>query len=276
MSGIVAALRDARGLRLLDTDGTWRDVKVPVGVDIQFGADDFARPAISSDGTRVAVALEAGIRVINATTGDESTIPWPPRFKGRRDYLPSVLWQPRDDGFIVFDVVRTWLVALDGSHREAPFRSYAFGVDPDGPVHQNAFRRSRLVTWDGNKVVDRSPFVQCERIVAAYGMVACTAGSLEPFRSGPVVVDPRSGEIVAYAPAKDRHSIYSDNGGLTLLGFLDEDTLLMLVGPAAFTRDGVAVPRILASWQFRTGQFQRISIGGSSMRSIAVAPALVD
>lgn len=276
MSGIVAALRDARGLRLLDTDGTWRDVNVPHGGDVQFGVTDFARPAISADGTRVAVALEEGIRVVDATTGAERTIPWPPRFSGPRDTPPSLAWQPRDAGFIVFDTVRTLLVGLDGSHREAPFRSYAFGVDADGPVHQNAFRRTRLVTWEEGEVVDRSPFVQCERMVAGYGLVACTAGSLQPFRSGPVVVDPRSGEIVAYAPVKDRNSIYSDNGGLTMLGFLDEDTLLMLVGPAAFGRDGVAGPRILASWQFRTGEFQRISIGGSSMRSIAVAARLVD
>lgn len=274
MSGIVAAMRDAGGLRLLDTDGTWRLAPVPPTQHTVFGVTDFARPAISSDGTRVAVALEAGIRVIDATTGDESTIPWPPRFSGRRDAPPSVAWQPGDDGFFVFDTVWTWLVALDGSHREAPFRSYAFGVDPDGRVYQSAFRVSRLVTREGNEVVDRSPFVQCERMVAAHGMVACTAGSLQSFRSGPVVVDPRTGKIIAYAPIKDRSSLYSDNGGLTVLGFLDEDTVLMVVGPPAFHRNGIGEERSLVSWQFRTGEFQRISTG--RLRSIAVAPQLVD
>lgn len=274
VSGIVAALRDAAGLRLLDTDGTWRLVSVPSGQHTVFGVTDFARPAISSDGARVAVALEAGIRVVEATTGDEHTIPWPPRFSGPRDSPPGVVWLPGDDGFIVFDTAWTWLVRLDGSNRQAAYRSYALGVDPDGPVYQNAFRTTRLVTWGGDEVVDRSPFVQCERIVAAYGLVACTAGSLQPFRSGPVVVDPRTGEIVAYAPIKDRNSLYSDNGGLTALGFLDEDTLLMVVGPPAFHRNGIGEQRSLVSWQFRTGEFERISTG--RLRSIAVAPALVE
>jgi hypothetical protein len=274
MSGIVAAIHDVAGLRLLDTDGTWRLVPVLSGQDAVFGVTDYSRPSISFDGTRVAVAIEAGIRVIDATTGHEVTIPWPPPFSGRRDAPPSVVWQPGDDGFIVFDIVRTWLVALDGSHREAPFRSYAFGVDPDGPVYENAFRTTRLVTWAGDRIIDRVPFVQCERMVADYGMVACTAGSLQSFRSGPVVVDPRTGKVIAYAPVKDPNSLYSDNGGLTVLGFLDEDTVLMVVGPPAFHRNGVGEVRSLVSWQFRTGEFHRISTG--RLRSIAVAPQLVD
>jgi len=274
MSGILAAIRDVVGLRLLGTDGTWRLASVPRSQYLVFGVNDFARPANSSDGTRVAVALEAGIRVIDATTGDERTIPWPPRFSAPRDAPPSVVWQPGDDGFYVFDTVRTWMVALDGSHREAPFRSYAFGVDTDGRVYQNAFRARRLVTWEGNEMVDRSPFVQCERMVAAHGMVACTAGSLQSFRSGPVVVDPRTGKIIAYAPIKDRDSLYSDNGGLTVLGFLDESTVLMVVGPPAFHRNGIDEERSLVSWQFRTGEFQRISTG--RLRSIAVATQALD
>ncbi len=86
----------------------------------------------------------------------------------------------------------------------------------------------------------------------------------------------RPGDVIAYAPIKDRNAVYSDNGVLTLLGFLDEDTLLMLVGPAAFHGNDVEEARLLASWQFRTGEFQRISTGDADMRSIALAPKLVD
>lgn len=276
MSGIVAALRDDKSLRLLDTDGTWRIVSLASGQDVPFGVDDVARPSISSDSTRVAVPTEAGIRVIDGTTSTELTIPWPERFRTTPYRLPNVEWQPGDDGFIVFDTSRTWLVGLDGSSREAPYRSYALGIDPDGPVYQNDFEVNTLVTWEGNQVVDESPFIQCERIVAGYGRVACTTGSLQPSRSGPVVLDPMTGEVLAYAPIKDPHAIYSDNGGLTLLGFLDENTLLMLVGPAAFHGNDVAEERFLASWQFRTGEFQRISTGDAHMRSMTVAPMLVD
>jgi hypothetical protein len=276
MSGIVAALRDVHSLRLLDTDGTWRLVSLASNRGASFGVDDVERPSISSDGTRVAVATGAGIQVIDATTSTELTIPWPERFAPPRDNPPNVEWQPGDDGFIVFDIVRTWLVELDGSNRKAPYRSYALGIDPDGPVYQNDFEVETLVTWEGEQVADESPFIQCERIVAGYGMVACTAGSLQPYRSGPVVLDPKTGEILAYAPIKDRNAIYSDNGGLTLLGFLDENTLLMLVGPAAFHGNDVTEERFLASWQFRTGEFERISTGDADMRSIAVTPMLVD
>lgn len=276
MSGIVAALRDDTSLRLLDAAGTWRTVSLTASQGVTFGVDDVRRPSISSDGTRVAVAIEAGIRVFDGTTGTERTIPWPELFAPPRDNPPDVEWQPGDDGFIVFDIVRTWLVGLDGSSREAPYRSYALGIDPEGPVYQNDFEVNALLTWQGGEVVDEAPFIQCERIVAGYGMVACTAGSLQPSRSGPVVLDPTTGDVIAYAPIKDRNAIYSDNGGLTLLGFLDEDTLLMLVGPAAFHGNDVEEARFLASWQFRTGEFQRISTGDADMRSIALAPKLVD
>ncbi len=276
MAGIVAALRDDTNLRLLDTDGTWRTVSLTASQGDLFGVDDVERPSISSDGTRVAVAAVAGIRVIDATTGAERTIPWPETFAPPRDNPPNVEWQPGDDGFIIFDVARTWLVGLDGSSREAPYRSYALGIDPDGPVYQNDFKVRTLLTWEGDRVVDKSPFVQCERMVAGYGMVACTTGSLQPSRSGPVVVAPETGKVIAYAPIKDPHATYSDNGGLTLLGFLDENTLLMAVGPAAFNSGDTEETRFLASWQFRTGEFQRISTGDADIRSIAVAPNLVE
>lgn len=276
MSGIVAALRDDSSLRLLDTDGTWRIVSLATSEGAPFGVDDVARPSISSDGTRVAVATEAGIRVIDATTSTELTIPWPEEFAPPRDSTPNVEWQPGNDGFIVFDIDQTRLVGLDGSSRRAPYRSYALGIDPEGPVYQNDFEADTLVTWEGDHVVDKSPFIQCERMVAGYGMVACTAGSLQPSRSGPVVLNPESGELLAYAPIEDRDSIYSDNGGLTLLGFLDKNTLLMVVGPAAFNGNHVAGERFLASWEFRSGEFERISTGDAGMRSLAVAPSLVN
>lgn len=276
MPGVVAALRDDTSLRLLGTDGTWRILPLEATPGYLFGADDVARPAISSDGTRVAIATEAGVRVVDVTTGTDDTIQWPKVLAQPRDNPPTVEWQPGDDGFVVFDIVGTWLVWLDGSSRKAPYRSYTLGIDPDGPVYQNDFQTSTLLTWEGDEVVAESPFIQCERLVAGYGMVACTTGSLQPSRSGPVVIDPTTGEIIAYAPIEDPNAIYSDNGGLTLLGFLDDHTLLMLIGPATFHDDDIQEARYLATWEFRTGEFQRISTGDTVLRSIAVAPAMVD
>lgn len=277
MSGIVAALQDDTSLRLLDKDGTWRTLPSESAQGFPFSAGDVARPAIASDGTRVAVAAEAGIRIIDATTGAELTLPWPQQFAPPWDNPPDVKWQPGDDGLIVSGNVRASLVELDGTSRDAPYRSYALGIDPDGPVYQNDFQARRLLTWSDDDLVDESPFIQCNRIVAGYGHVACTTGSLQSGRSGPVVVDPATGDVVAYAPIKDPNATYSDNAGLTLLGFLDEETVLMLVGPGAYSAHDVPGERHLVTWRFGTGELRRISTGDATdIRALAVAPKLVD
>lgn len=276
MSGIVAALQVSNSLRLLDLDGTWRTVPIAAFEGPNFGVDDITRPAISSDGTRVAIATPAGIRVINATTGTEDTIPWPARFAPPWDNPPSVEWQPEDNGFIVLNPVEKWFVGPDGSSQEAPYRSYSLAVDPDGPVYEHDFNARTLIAWDGDQNLSEAPFpTQCERFAAGYGLVACTTGALQS-RSGPVVADPTTGEILAYAPIEDPNARFSDNGGLTMLGFIDGDTLVMAVGPATFNGGDIPEERFLVSWQFRTGEFQRIATGNADIRQIAVAPALVD
>lgn len=271
MSSIVAALAYDNNLQLLDVDGTWRSVSLTTGQGVPFSVSDVVRPSISSDGTRVAVAVEAGIRVIDVSTDTERTVPWPKQFAPPWDNTLYVVWRPGDDGFIVADATRTWMVGLDGSSQKTPYGGHTLGIDPEGPVYESEFKTRTLVTWVDGTVVNSAPFIQCERIVAGYGMVACTAGNLEPFQSGPVVLDPVTGDIIAYAPMKDPNAIYSDNGGLTLLGFLDKDTLLMLVGPATFQAPAPEGERVLATWQFRTGKIQRISTGDAALRSISVA-----
>ncbi len=76
-----------------------------------------------------------------------------------------------------------------------------------------------------------------ERYVTRFGLVAYT-GNPGPngvaLMSGPVVVDPGTGEILGYAPIKDRDSVYSDNAHLTALGFVDPDTVLLMVTPMDF------------------------------------------
>jgi hypothetical protein len=274
MTGVVLATVDDSALYLLDPDGSWRMMPWS-SIGVPYGPTDIARPSISSDGTRVAVARDAGILVVDVTTGETRTIAWPTKFAPPRDNPPGVVWQPGDEGFVVFDIDGTWLVN-DGGSREAPFQSYAFAVDDTGPlVYVNNFERRTLVTWAGDKVDDESPFVQCERMVASYPYVACTAGSLQSGRSGPVVVDARSGEILAYAPIEDPNAAYSDNGGLTMLGFVDEDTVVMLVGGPAYTPQPSGA-RHLVTWDFRTGEFERVATGGSVLRSVAVAPALLE
>ena len=96
-------------------------------------------------------------------------------------------------------------------------------------------------------------------------------------KSGPIVVDPATGDVVAYAPIRDANAVYSDNAHLTALGFVDPDTVLLIVTPMNFrTMDPEDGLTHLVSWDFRTGAFARLASGGPAMRSIAVAPDLVE
>lgn len=90
--------------------------------------------------------------------------------------------------------------------------------------------------------------------------------------AGPIVIDAGSGERVAYAPIRDVNSKYSDNGYLTVQGFLDPDTALLLVGPMRFGRMQQGEERWhLVAWQFRDGDFELLSSGDTRMRGIEVA-----
>lgn len=278
MDGVVVAWpQEGADLQLLGTDGRWRTV--PGTQDAVEGAlYDTVRPTISSDGTRVAMSTNAGVLVVDVTTGEDTTIPWPDEIAQPWDTAPGLRWLPGDEGFVVLHWRHTWLMDLEGGDRRAPYRGgyVSIGVDPDGAVYQNDYDRRSLLTWRGDQRVGEAPFIQCERMVGGYGLVACTTGSLQPFRSGPVVVDPVTGEVVAYAPIKDRNSVYSDNGHLTALGFLDADTVLLIIGPADFrTRQIGEESWHLVSWDFRTGAFERITSGDSRMRTTAVAPELL-
>lgn len=278
MDGVVVAWpQEDADLQLLGTDGGWRTV--PGTRDAVEGAlYGTVRPIISSDGTRVAMSTNAGILVVDVTTGEETTIPWPDEIAPPWDTAPGLRWLPGDEGFVVLHWRHTWLVDLDGGDRRAPYRGgyVSIGVDPDGMVYQNDYQRRTLITWEGDEAVREVPLYQCERLAAGYGLLACTTGSLEPGRSGPVVVDPATGDVVAYAPIKDRNAVYSDNGHLTALGFLDPETVLLVVGPADFRTGEVGEESWhLVAWEFRTGTFERITSGDSRMQTVAVAPGLL-
>ena len=271
-------------LRVLATTGEWRAVPGTANA-IQGTFRDVVSPAISPDGDRVAMAVDAGILVVEATTGEQSVVPWPPELAGPVDSRPGLRWLPGDEGFVVLHWKRPWLVGLDGTGEPAPFGGpYGSGVmvDPDdGTIRERTRAYGRLRTWNS---ADDASSVSLggygERYVTRFGVVAYT-GNPGPdgmaLMSGPVVVDPGAGEILGYAPIKDRDSVYSDNAHLTALGFVDPDTVLLMVTPMDFRtmgpEDGVTH---LVSWDFRTGDFTRLGSGGPGMRWIAVAPDLLD
>lgn len=270
---VLAWPEPGRDLRLLGSDGRWR--VVPGTRDAVSGTlRPVVRPAISHDGTRVAMATLDGLLVVDVTTGTSTTLDWAAELAPPWDTPPDLLWSAADDELVVRLWKRPWVVALDGTTRRAPYRGWfaALAVDPAGPVYQNDYQLRTLLTWEDDRTVAETPFLQCERMVARNGLVACTTGSLEPFRSGPVVVDADTGDVVAYAPIRDRSSVYSDNAHLTALGFLDDETLLLLVGPADFRGDEPETEWHLVTWDFRSGAFELLTTGAEEMRTIAVDP----
>lgn len=280
---VIAWPEEGADLRLLGSNGDWRSVP-GTGTAIIGSLYDGVRPTISPTGDRVAMSTDAGILVVSAS-GDEQTIAWPPELEGPFDTLPRVVWRPGDDGFVVFHWKRPWLIGFDGAAEPAPFPGqYGVGVmvDPDdGTVRQRRWQRYDLVEWkDGQAENVVSLGGYGERFVTRFGLVAYTGGppgqQQTAFRSGPVVVDAASGEIVAYAPIKDPSSVYSDNAHLTAMGFLDPDTVLLLLTPMNYrTMQPEDAVTHLVAWHWRTGDFERLASGGPGMRAIEVAPDLL-
>ncbi|UMG92778.1 hypothetical protein [Nocardioides sp. TF02-7] len=269
-----------RDLRLLGTDGEWRRVKDTADAVASTGAP-FAQPALSSDGTEVAMATDDGLLVVDVTTGDQEVLPWPAPLAPPSDTPPAVDWLPGDDGFYVATWPHAWFLDRQGAAERAPFgHRYAGGVaiDPDGGFVEKRYTHHDLRLWRDGEVVATSTVGQWgERLVTRFGRVALTGGGNGlPGDGGPLVLDAETGEVVGYRPIRDRGAIYTDNGHLTALGFLDPDTALYVVGPARREDRRLVVDAWhLVAWDLRSGDFERLSSGGEAMWGIDVAPEVL-
>jgi hypothetical protein len=280
-AAVLAWPEEGRELRLLSPDGEWRSVP---GTE-SLGAStlrDVVSPAISRDGRLITFSAEDGLWVLDVTTGEKRVLAWPEEIDGPWDTLPGVRWMAGDDAVLVGHWKTPWIVRLDGSDEDASYLDrYIAGVavDPDGPLLQRRFRSGQLVEWRDGEVVRRTDdgIAWGERMVAGHGLVALTGGLGGGAYAGPVVVDTATGERLAYAPIKEPSSEYSDNGHLTAQGFLDEETVLLLVGPVRFGKETLGGDEWhLVAWEFRTGDFELVTSGDSRMWEIAVAVDLVD
>lgn len=276
---VLAWPREGEDLLLLSTSGEWRSVPGTATANEGLLYEPVT-PDLSADGRRLVMATIAGLRVVDVTTGQDEVIDWSEETAGPWDTAPCVEWL--DPGRIVVKHWQTWWIAsLDGTFTPAPWTSSGrFAVDPiNGVVQVSRWRREDLRTWDGDQVVARMDFPWWgERFAAGFGMVAFTGGGgTEAYgTAGPMVLDPATERRLAYLPIRDRNGEYSDNGGLTVLGFLDADTTLIKVAPRNFsTTEPGKETWYLVSWDFRTNEVRRLTEGGADARTVIVAEHLV-
>lgn len=281
-AAVVAWPEEDRPIMLLSPLGDWRSIPGTESI-APSSLRDVASPAISSDGRLVTFAAEAGLWVVDVVAGEQRLLPWPEQVAEAWDTPPGVRWMPGDEAVLVMHWNTPWVMGLDGSDVSAAYLGqYAGGIaiDPDGPLLERRFRTGTLVEWrDGEVVrrVDDGGIAWGERAVAGSGLFAITGGLGGGAFAGPIVIDATTGARVAYAPIRDEDSDYSDNGHLTAMGFLDEETVLLLVTPMDFRTMQAGDARThLVVWDFTTGDFELLASGGPGMRSIAVAPDLLD
>lgn len=90
------------------------------------------------------------------------------------------------------------------------------------------------------------------------------------------MLDSTNGDLVAYAPIRDSNSVYTDNGYLRPLGFLDEDSVLLLVAQMDFRSMDIGEETWqLVAWGYQTNQYQRLTSGATEMAAVEVAIELI-
>lgn len=269
-----------RDLAVLGVDGVWREV--PDTADALTGPGDYVlRPEISSDGRRIAMSTDDGILVIDIAAQTRRVMVWPSQISGSWDGPPSLRWLPGDQQLVVLHWRHTWVSALDGSFQQAPYEAgYGDGlaIDPAGPVYLSEWRTREIAEYDGEVEVARVPGPEWgSRFAAGEGLLGFTGGPRGAFTSGPIVLDASTGEQLAAAWIRDRDAVYSDNGHLTVEGFLDDQTALLLVGPLDFrTMEPGTETWYLVAWDFRDGSFSRLAEGDRRMSQLDVATDVLE
>ena len=161
----------------------------------------------------MAFGTTEGVRVVDVATGKDTTTPWPREIRGPWDTVPPVRWLGQD--LVVLHWQQTWILRGDGTFEKWAHQA-AYGntlaLSPDGTAYFKDYETKQLFTWTGDDTVRSVPFRWWgERFATGFGQVVFVGGSMNE-TNGPMVVDPDSGEVLAYAPIKDPNTVYSDNG----------------------------------------------------------------
>jgi len=276
--GAVLALPE-RGadLRLLGADGTWRCIAGTADLLADTLGGRLA-PALSDDGTQVAFATYEGIRVVDVTTGADRTVPWPAPIAERWDSPPDLSWLPDGAGWFVAHWSGGWLVRPDGTGERAPYGRLGSSLvtfDRDGTAVEQPEAYRGFDVWQGDRKVRTLPSSYgTTGIVSGFGRIAFVGSGtrLPTGTTGLVALDGATGDLMGAAVVPDPSSVYGDNGYLRVVGLLDADTLLALVGPMRFGEMEIGEETWhLVAWHPGTGAFERLSSGPPSMASASVA-----
>lgn len=269
-AAVVLWAAKGRDLAVLATDGEWRTL--PGTADMS-GAWPDGTPygvvgRLSDDGTRLAVSTEPGVEVVDLRDGSRDTIAWPDGAGPPWDLPPNLLWTDGGDALVVDAWARDWKLTLDGTATTPRWSKHSRGeyfTEPDGTLWQYDWKQRQAWRWNDagidHKVVDPVTWGNGWRV--AYGRlavngnvpVADTDQNKAPY-AGPVLLDSVDGEVLAWAPVKDRNSVYSDNGRLQVAGFLDDHTLALVVRVESFADKTDDAVTYLVTWDAESGEFR--------------------
>lgn len=265
---LASAVR-GRDLMVLGSDNRWRTVPDTAEAAGAWpdGTPHPLRPALTADGTRLAFATVEGARVVDVRDGSSTVLDWPAGTYPW-DMPPALHWTDGDTALVVDDWDRAWRLGLDGSQSEPRWARHSDGemvTEPDGTLWQFDLEQRQLWRWNDqgieHKIVEPIDWgagwaVRGDR-VAANGSIDLGAShsSRYPY-GGPVVLEAGEGEPLAWAPIRDKGTVYTDNGYLQVRGFSDRDSVFMVVRVDDFSDKVSEVDTYLVEWFHERGVFR--------------------
>jgi hypothetical protein len=270
---------------LLSPDGEWRTVPHP-------GPEPWLAE-LSDDGTRLAMPGPDGLEVWDVAAGTSTVLPWPADARlPVADLVVRLRWDPDGEHVLLIGPRGSWVLGLDGTVEERPYPVNRYGedvyFDDDGRVVELATLPRQagreVVVWDGSERVSRvdaTPLESLDRAAVRGDLVAAVRGDggwyspREPSDWDGLVVFGRDDVTArAYLPIRDGASTYSDNGYLTVHGWLDDETVLAWVQPRVGQQE-VGEEWYLVAWHYPSGELTRLSGGDGYARLTDVVPSLL-
>lgn len=275
-SGTALAAADQEDLSWLwGADGGWRSSSYPEP------GQRYVRRAIAltPDGAELVTTGRTALWTRGTDSQQWREVPYPSGFRTESDY--STTLAAYDDGRILLGQFRRyWLLDAEGAATRLPFDALDEVVPAGDDVLAERFAQplTQVVEeWRDGEIVrstDSSDLRSLQRPVADDSSIAVTRGygGYSGGERGPVDNDgllalDRDGLTTrAYLPTPSRATYYSDNGGLTAVGWLDGDTVLAEVRP----RKDFDVTYLI-TWDVETGELRR---AGSYVTATAVVFAI--